>query len=418
MMYTLPRRRRWRWHALATLVAMAAICLLPSQASAQHRGILGRQAPPWQVDTWMQLPTGSSTLDVKDYQGKVIYLYGFQSWCPGCHSRGFPTLVELTKRFNGNKNVAFVAIQTTFEGFATNTPSKALATARQYALSIPVGQSGTSSRRSALMRDYRTGGTPWTIIIDSEGVVRYNDFHIDPDKAQHLIEQLLAEAQTTPIEPAAQGSPPPAAAPAVVTLPPTRGGQDRLGQPFPKADFDRWIQPIKTDDATQPLKRDSPTPEQEQGDEARQKKPTLTLYRWWTDGCSFCHASLPAMEVLRRKHAEDGLRVVGVYHPKPPRPVDDATVAQTAADLGFHGELALDQHWSMLKQAYMQGKQRGATSISLLVDDKGVIRFVHPGPVLYPSAKSQDAQPNSDFILLDKAIGQLLQRPPSPETSG
>jgi thiol-disulfide isomerase/thioredoxin len=393
---------------------LAVICLAPSHASAQRRGIVGRQAPPWQVDTWFQLPADSSTLNVQDYRGKVLYLYGFQSWCPGCHSRGFPTLVELIQRFKDDDRVAFVAIQTTFEGFATNTPSKALATAKQYNLSIPVGHSGIDGRRSGFLRDYRTGGTPWTIIIDSEGVVRFNDFHIDPDKAQHLIEQLLAEAPPTPTEASATGSTPPPATPLVVTLPPARGGQDRLGTPFPKADFDRWIQPIKTADATQPLETDPPTAGQ--GVTDRQKKPTLTLYRWWTDGCSFCHASLPAMEKMRTKYADAGLRVIGVYHPKPPRPVDDATIARTAADLGFHGDIAVDQNWSMLQQAYMQGKRRGATSISLLVDDRGVIRFVHPGPILFPSAKPEHAQPNSDYTLLDKAIGVLLKQHGSAQT--
>jgi len=44
-----------------------------------------------------------------------------------------------------------------------------------------------------IMRDYRSGGTPWTVIINQEGNVIYNHFHIEPDQAVTLIEQLLSK---------------------------------------------------------------------------------------------------------------------------------------------------------------------------------------------------------------------------------
>lgn len=153
-------------------------------------GILDAKAPAWRVDEWFNLPDGRESIDLEDYRGKVVYLYGFQSWCPGCHRYGFPTLQELTKRFKGQDDVAFIAVQTTFEGFEVNSPDKALETVRKYALDVPVGHSGRANAPSTLMRDYRGGGTPWTVIIDRQGVVRFNDFHITPDEAQRLINQL------------------------------------------------------------------------------------------------------------------------------------------------------------------------------------------------------------------------------------
>lgn len=65
--------------------------------------------------------------------------------------------------------------------------------AARYGLTIPVGQSGTAKQPSALMRNYRTGGTPWVIIIDRRGVVRFNDFHIAPQQAVQVIDALKAE---------------------------------------------------------------------------------------------------------------------------------------------------------------------------------------------------------------------------------
>ena len=86
--------------------------------------------------------------------------------------------------------MTFLAVQTTFEGHSINTSEKAKSTMARYHLSIPTGQSGSEGARSSLMQAYRTGGTPWTIIIDKSGVVRYNDFFIDPQKAISVIDIL------------------------------------------------------------------------------------------------------------------------------------------------------------------------------------------------------------------------------------
>ncbi len=167
-------------------------CMAAGFLSAQDArlGILNQPAPAWGVQQWLNLPKDKTALDPAEYKGKVIYLYAFQSWCPGCHQQGFPTLKEIIARYGSDTNVAIVAVQTAFEGFQSNGFEQAKQTARRYELKIPVGHSGTAQEPSLLMRRYRTGGTPWTIIIDRKGVVRFNDFHIEAREAAKLIEQL------------------------------------------------------------------------------------------------------------------------------------------------------------------------------------------------------------------------------------
>ena len=176
---------------LRITAALGLSAVITGHVSA--RGILGKQAPSWGVTEWKNLPEGKKQLDLKDFKGKVVYLYCFQSWCPGCHKYGFPTLKKAISNFKGDKGVAFVAVQTVFEGASVNTPARAWSTARKYDLKIPVGHSGDEKNSPPLMRNYRTGGTPWTIIIDRKGKVRYNDFHIQPTAAIKLIEGLLKE---------------------------------------------------------------------------------------------------------------------------------------------------------------------------------------------------------------------------------
>ncbi len=155
-----------------------------------ERGILNQKAPSWGVSDWFQLPEGKKSLDIDDFTGKVVYLYCFQAWCPGCHKYGFPTLQEVIRAYKNDPEVAIVAVQTTFEGYAYNGLAQAKEMARKYKLKIAIGQSGSRKTPSKLMKNYRTGGTPWTVVIDKRGVVRYNDFHIDPKYAVFLIDYL------------------------------------------------------------------------------------------------------------------------------------------------------------------------------------------------------------------------------------
>lgn len=176
-----------------TLLMMLMLAITVCRASGQRiRGIRGQQAPKWEVRQWINLPEDKQSIDINDYAGKVIYLFCFQSWCPGCHSSGFPALQTLSERYSDDDAVAFVAIQTVFEGFSSNTPKRAWENAKKYKLDFPVGHSGSRDEYSRIMRTYRTGGTPWTIIIDRDGVVRYNDFHVKPKAAISLINKLKA----------------------------------------------------------------------------------------------------------------------------------------------------------------------------------------------------------------------------------
>jgi hypothetical protein len=133
-----------------------------------------------------------------------------------------------------------------------------------------------------------------------------------------------------------------------------------------------------------------------------------TLVRWWTDNCPFCERSLPAVEGLRTRHAPRGLRTVAIYHPKPPRAVDDAFVKSAAERLGYHGAIAVDERWDALNRIWLETGSREATSVSFLLDATGRIRWVHPGPDLHPSGDPAFAGPNADYARMDAAIAKLL----------
>jgi len=158
--------------------------------------MLGKAAPKWEVGPWHQLPTGKTSLDISDFKGKVLYIYCFQSWCPGCHKRGFPTLQQVSRKYKDDDGVRFVVFQTVFEDRSSkpvNTFENLKKIAGKYELTMPFAQSGSHKDKSKLMRAYKTGGTPWTMIVDKKGVIRYASFIITPADAGKLIDKLKAE---------------------------------------------------------------------------------------------------------------------------------------------------------------------------------------------------------------------------------
>jgi len=157
-------------------------------------GILGQQAPELTIEKWVD-SNGKKTEPYKlsNLKGKVKVIYCFQAWCPGCHSIGLPSLKKMTTSLDNSNKVAFLAIQTVFEGKNSNTLQRMLEIQKKYNLKIPFGHDdgkNTPRKISSTMQNYRTGGTPWFIIIDESNKVIFNDYHLNTDKVIEYLKDL------------------------------------------------------------------------------------------------------------------------------------------------------------------------------------------------------------------------------------
>ena len=148
------------------------------------------KAPELRVEQWID-KYGKKTDPIKlsQFEGKFKIIYCFQHWCPGCHSVGLPSLKKLVDEFEGNDKIAFLAVQTVFEGAHANTYDKIAETQKKYNLKIPFGHD-EGKGRSTIMQDYQTGGTPWFIFIDQYDNVVFADFHVNVDGAIKFLKEL------------------------------------------------------------------------------------------------------------------------------------------------------------------------------------------------------------------------------------
>ena len=140
-------------------------------------------APELRVSQWIDADGNETTpIRLEQFKGKFKIIYCFQHWCPGCHSVGFPALQKLIKAFEGADQIAFMVVQTVFEGEESNTYDKLRETQLKYDLKVPFGHDSTPNG-STVMEDYRSGGTPWFILIDEQDRLVFADFQINVDGA-------------------------------------------------------------------------------------------------------------------------------------------------------------------------------------------------------------------------------------------
>jgi len=102
-------------------------------------------------------------------------------------------LQEIASHYSKDPEVVVVTIQTTFEGFGINNFEALNQIADKYNLSIPIGHSGWAGNPSPMLYRYRAHGTPWLVIIDKSGMIRFGNFHLKPEQSKELIEKLKKE---------------------------------------------------------------------------------------------------------------------------------------------------------------------------------------------------------------------------------
>lgn len=139
----------------------------------------------------------------------------------------------------------------------------------------------------------------------------------------------------------------------------------------------------------------------------------VVLVRWWTETCPFCASSAPALRALHQAYADQGLSLIGVFHPKAGRddPLDMARVQRAVEFRQFAFPVAVDWDWrnGTLKDWWLTGPERPATSVTFILDKAGIIRFIHPGMEYHDDNDSPEhGMCMDDMGRIRRTIEQLL----------
>jgi peroxiredoxin len=163
--------------------------------------------------------------------------------------------------------------------------------------------------------------------------------------------------------------------------PASKDGAELIGTPAPAWEASDWI-------GSKPMSLES-------------LRGKVVLVRWFmSTDCPYCTASAPALRQLDVEFRDRGLVVVGMYHHKNPEPLDVEKVRGWAKDFGFTFPVAVDRDWRTLNRWWLNAGRRDFTSVSFLIDRRGVIRHIHPGGTMAPGTP--------DFAAMRGKVEQLL----------
>lgn len=131
---------------------------------------------------------------------------------------------------------------------------------------------------------------------------------------------------------------------------------------------------------------------------------SVVLVRWFmSPGCPLCSATAPSLNAFHQQYAARGLRVIGMYHHKGQQPLDPEDVQGYVDHYGFEFPVAIDADWQTLRRWWLDGHERGYTSVSFLVDRAGIVRHVHLGGEYAPGS--------ADHAQMQRWIESLLAEP-------
>lgn len=154
-------------------------------------------APELITDRWYN---AKAPMTLAGLRGRPVLLHTFQMLCPGCVTHAIPQaqrIAEMTRQ----TDLAVIGLHTVFEHHAAMTPVSLEAFLHEYRIKFPVGvdKSGDPGPIPQTMAAYGFRGTPSTVLIDRQGVIRHHGFGQEDDIAIGLrLGLLLAEAASEP----------------------------------------------------------------------------------------------------------------------------------------------------------------------------------------------------------------------------
>ncbi|HEY6872815.1 MAG TPA: TlpA disulfide reductase family protein [Geobacteraceae bacterium] len=158
------------------VAALAAALTIPLAASAAVRK--GEQAPPLKV-----VSTAGQNITLANYQGHVLVLDFFASWCGPCRE-SIPHLVELNSRY-GRQGLQILGLSADEDRVAVKE------FIAEKKINYPVAMTNDK-----LLDDYAVRSIPTLYVINKKGVVvgRFMGFSDETAKSMEAqIKKLLAE---------------------------------------------------------------------------------------------------------------------------------------------------------------------------------------------------------------------------------
>lgn len=170
--------RRWAWVAGAVLVAGGVVAYLLGPGEPAGEG--GEAA-------WLDMPASTvafetlsgRTESLADYEGRVVLLNFWGTWCPPCR-REIPELVEVRERFRA-EDVAVIGVA---------VESGSAEEIREFLAEFDADYPIWISSGAKALSNFDAAGYPYTLLVDRDGRIRKQ--YLGPQSSERLAEDIRA----------------------------------------------------------------------------------------------------------------------------------------------------------------------------------------------------------------------------------
>lgn len=171
----MKRLSTWVWFGLLVLAAILIVPRLGQQSSGPTTPGAAKA-----LDFTLPLSGGKGQMVLSNYQGKVVLLDFWATWCPPCKDE-IPHFVRLQGQY-ADKDFHILGVALDKDGDQAVVPF-----ARQFAINYPLALDDGS-----VAEQYRVRSIPTTVLIDKQGYVvkRYVGF-VPPETFEKDISALL-----------------------------------------------------------------------------------------------------------------------------------------------------------------------------------------------------------------------------------
>ena len=174
------KQRQWIFICLISVLALVA-GVFSSQWISKTKLASDSSVQAFFTNPW-QAPDGK-TIDSEKWQGKILVVNFWASWCPPCVEE-MPVLDKLQKEFL-QQNVLFV-------GIGIDSPSNIREFLKNTPISYPVAIGGLEGSNLSKQLGNTQGALPYTIIINTKGKVIYSKLgKISEDDLRNAIKNTL-----------------------------------------------------------------------------------------------------------------------------------------------------------------------------------------------------------------------------------
>jgi thiol-disulfide isomerase/thioredoxin len=130
-------------------------------------------------------------VSLADYKGKVLVLDFWATWCAPCHET-IPFVVQTMQRYKDDPNVQFLFVNTRERSANSRDAVAKYIAKNKYDFRVVLDELNTDGKQERFYRAFHVAGLPTRLVIDGNGVVRFESIGYPNGKTNEELSAILA----------------------------------------------------------------------------------------------------------------------------------------------------------------------------------------------------------------------------------